>query len=110
MTPADLRQLLEAQAAAAQTQRGNELAKKRATIFIRLAATAHNVPHGRLSEFSELIRLAPIGFSRALDEIGTTFVPRHAVEFAAGVISRLQPPAQSSNLYAPKAYREIFHR
>jgi hypothetical protein len=107
MTHAELRQLLEAQATAAQTERGNVL---RAAIFVRLAATADNVPCGRLSELGELIRLAPIRFSHVLGEIGTTFTPRHAAEFVAGAVSRLQPQEARSNLYAPKTYREILRR
>jgi hypothetical protein len=106
VTHAELKTLLEAQAAAAQAG-SNALGKMRAALFIRLAATTCNVPCGRLAELDELMRLAPVRFSRVLAEVGITFMPRHAVEFVAGAVSRLQPQEESSNLYSPKAYREI---
>jgi hypothetical protein len=109
VTHAELRELFEAQAVAAQATRGT-LAEARATIFMRLAATTCNVPYGRLSELGNLMRLAPVGFSRAMDEIGTTFTPRHAIEFVAGMVGRLRPEEKGSKLYAPKAYREILRR
>jgi hypothetical protein len=109
MTHAELRQLFEAQAAAAEAN-GNALAKIRAAIFTHLAATACTVPHGRLSELGELVRLAPVSLSRARGEVGTTFRPRNATEFAAGMVNRLRPQGTTSNLYAPKAYREIMRR
>lgn len=109
MTHAELRQLLEAQATAAQAARG-PLAQTRVAIFVHLAATADNVPLGRLAEMAELVRLAPIQFSCAMDQIGISFTPRHAVEFVAGVVGRLRPEEKGSNLYAPKRYREVLRR
>jgi hypothetical protein len=107
---AQLKQLLEAQAEAVQVGRGNPLAKMRSALFIKLAATAHNVPPGRLSELSELIRLAPARFSHVLSAVGITFMPRHALEFVSGAVSRLRPYEESSDMYAPKHYREILER
>jgi hypothetical protein len=110
VTHAELKTLLEAQAAAAETERGNALAKMRGAIFIRLAATSHNVPHGRLAELDELMRLAPVRFSRVLGEVGITFMPRHAVEFVAGAVSRLRPQEEGSDMYLPRGYREVLRR
>jgi hypothetical protein len=110
MTHAQLKQLLEDHAAAMLTGHSNALAKMRSALFTRLAATACNVPAGRLAELDELMRLTPARFTRLLGEIGTTFMPRHAVEFVAGAVCRLRPHEESSDMYSPRAYREILER
>jgi hypothetical protein len=109
VTHAELKQLLEDQAVA-QAVRGTALAQTRAAIFTHLAATACNVPHGRLAELGELMRLAPVQFSRAIGEVGVSFTPRHCDELVAGVVSRLRPEDKDSTPYAPKRYREVMRR
>jgi hypothetical protein len=87
MNHTELRLLLEAQAAAIQTERSNALGKMRGALLLRLAATVCNVAPGRLCELGELRRLAPTRFTRLLGEIVISFHPRHAVEASLPVWS-----------------------
>jgi hypothetical protein len=118
VTHTQLKELLEAQIAAAQeaaqakcgSAPARATAKKRAAVFARLAATSNNVSRGQLAELDELKQMVPVTFARVLSEVGISITPRHALEFVAIAVNRMRAQGSSSGMYAPKAYREVLRR
>jgi hypothetical protein len=110
MTHNELKSLFLCQAEAI-AGRKDVLAKMKVALFIRLANTVSSVSYGKLNELAELKRLAPAIFNRFVSQVGTTsFMPRHALEFVAGMIHRLKPHEGDSNMYLPRSYREVLER